>query len=654
MTLPALGQFLRSAARPSGPLGFSVALASTACALLVTGCVSTTPLGADRVSSRTAYAQVERNALSTGQPSDDARWIIHRYGLTQLAKEHPDEAVRQLHEHALRTRDRNILYALAELSYVAGDFVNQSVKPWDPRDARDFYLGAAVYSYLFLFSDDALGPKASAFDRRFRNACDLYNHGLGLALKARRETNDVVYLESGKRRLPVGEITIDFSSAEFPFSLDLADKFLLADEFKVRGYSVRVREPGVGTPLLGVSKEVEKLRIRRTVPATAFLRLGSSLKEIAEGQGNARLELYSVFDRASVTVGDASVPLEADITTPRAYTLNQSFAWRVEKLQFLNPGGALQSQLIQTSPYKAGLIPVVFVHGTFSSPVWWGEMINALQADPELRSRIQIWMFLYSSSNPILISAAELRQSLTNLVHQLDPEGKDPALQQMVVIGHSQGGLLTKLTATDTGNRLWSSVSKKSIESLDATDEEKKMLGNLFCPEPLPEVKRVVFISTPHRGSYRVGNFLRNIIRKLVSTPAWMARRGQSLMKLTEQMEVPKEVRTRHLTSIDGMSPKNPTMLALADTPVATNIVAHSIIPVKEGFSDIQTGNDGVVEYKSAHVDYAQSELVVRYSHSCQDQPITIEEVRRILHEHLTSLPPGVAAPAPATSSAKK
>jgi triacylglycerol esterase/lipase EstA (alpha/beta hydrolase family) len=224
----------------------------------------------------------------------------------------------------------------------------------------------------------------------------------------------------------------------------------------------------------------------------------------------------------------------------------------------------------------------------------------------------------------------------------------------MVVIGHSQGGLLTKLTATDTSNRLWSIVSKKPIESLDATDEEKRMLRYLFCPEPLPGVKRVVFISTPHRGSYRVGSFLRNMIRKLVSTPAWMVRRGQSLMKLTEQMEIPKEIRTRHLTSIDSMSPKNPTMLALADMPVATNILAHSIIPVKENFADIKVGNDGVVEYKSAHVDYAQSELVVRYSHSCQDQPITIEEVRRILHEHLKSLPPGVAAPASAIPSTRK
>lgn len=612
---------------------------NVACVLMVAGCTS--PIGADRVSPRQAYQQVEHNALSTGKPSADAEWIINRYGLRKLAAERPDEAVRELHAEAVKTRDRDILYALAELSFVAGDSISQSIRPWDPRDARDFYLGAAVYSYLFLFSDDVQGAKPVAFDRRFRNACDLYNFGLGLALKQRRGTNDTVHLNSGQRRLPVGQITLDFSHTEFPWELNLFDKFFLADEFKVRGMSVRVREPGVGTPLLAVSRTVENLRVTRTAPATLLLRVNSSLGEISDGHGNGKLELYSVFDRASVQIGNLTVPLEADLTTHRAYTMNQSFVWRAERLQFLNPAKALKSQLVQTSPYRPGLLPVVFVHGTFSSPIWWSEMINTLSADPELRSRYQIWMFLYSSSNPILVSAGELRQSLTNLVHKLDPQGKDPALRQMVIIGHSQGGLLTKLTATDTGSRLWVAVSEKPIEEIKGK-EEKTLVREIFCPEPLPEVKRVVFISTPHRGSYRAGHLVRNLVRKLVSTPAWMLRKSRVLANLSEQVDLLRESRGK-LTSVDGMSPKSPTMLALAEIPVAPNVHAHSIIAVEAKFPEVHTGNDGVVEYKSAHVDYVESEFVVRSYHSCQDKPETIEEVRRILHEHLDSLPAGIA-----------
>jgi hypothetical protein len=34
-------------------------------------------------------------------------------------------------------------------------------------------------------------------------------------------------------------------------------------------------------------------------------------------------------------------------------------------------------------------------------------------------------------------------------------------------------------------------------------------------------------------------------------------------------------------------------------------------------------------------MDYVESEFIVRSYHSCLNQPATIEEVRRILHEHL-------------------
>jgi len=61
----------------------------------------------------------------------------------------------------------------------------------------------------------------------------------------------------------------------------------------------------------------------------------------------------------------------------------------------------------------------------------------------------------------------------------------------------------------------------------------------------------------------------------------------------------------------------------------------------------IPTGNDGVVEYRSAHLDQVESELVVRSGHSCQGHPATIEEVRRIMIEHVGNLPSVAPAPLP-------
>jgi hypothetical protein len=96
-------------------------------------------------------------------------------------------------------------------------------------------------------------------------------------------------------------------------------------------------------------------------------------------------------------------------------------------------------------------------------------------------------------------------------------------------------------------------------------------------------------------------------------------------------------------TSLDNMSPDNPTTLALAEIPVASSIKAHSIIAIK-GDDVPPGGTDGVVKYRSAHIAGVESELIVRSGHSCQGNPVTIEEVRRILLEHLTSVKQDVHA----------
>ena len=87
-------------------------------------------------------------------------------------------------------------------------------------------------------------------------------------------------------------------------------------------------------------------------------------------------------------------------------------------------------------------------------------------------------------------------------------------------------------------------------------------------------------------------------------------------------------------TSADGMSPSNPLLEALAEIPLAPGVQGHSIIAVNTD-GDPKLGNDGVVEYKSAHLDGMASEMIVHSGHSSQLNPQAIDEVRRILVEKL-------------------
>jgi triacylglycerol esterase/lipase EstA (alpha/beta hydrolase family) len=204
----------------------------------------------------------------------------------------------------------------------------------------------------------------------------------------------------------------------------------------------------------------------------------------------------------------------------------------------------------------------------------------------------------------------------------------------MVLIGHSQGGLLAKLAVTPTEDKLWRVLSDKRLEDLSISEGLRQELRRNLFFEPLPFVKRVIFMSTPHRGSFLASNFARRFAARLIKLPSKLVDTASHLSQLGESLRLPLHLRRRIPTSLDGMSPNNPFLLALAEIPPESGVNCHSIISVK-GNGAPEQGDDGVVAYQSAHVDYAQSELVVRSSHSCQGNPAAIEEVRRILLEHL-------------------
>jgi triacylglycerol esterase/lipase EstA (alpha/beta hydrolase family) len=203
----------------------------------------------------------------------------------------------------------------------------------------------------------------------------------------------------------------------------------------------------------------------------------------------------------------------------------------------------------------------------------------------------------------------------------------------MVVIGHSQGGLLTKALVIESGDDFWRNVSRKSIDEVRVSDSTRDLLRRALYFHPLPFVRRVVFLSTPQRGSYVAGSWLAHQVARLVRAPLDVTR------VMTDFVAGDREalsVGTARLipSAVDNMTPGNPFVKVMAAKPIAPDVHAHSIIAIKTGV--IAPGaNDGVVAYDSAHIDGVDSEVVVKSPHSCQSNPHTIAEVRRILLLHL-------------------
>jgi len=333
-----------------------------------------------------------------------------------------------------------------------------------------------------------------------------------------------------------------------------------------------------------------------------------------------------------VRVGERDVPLELEPTATLAYGLEGAPVWDFEIAGFrFAEQPVFGDGLIMLHPYRPGRVPVVLVHGTASSPARWAEMVNELSNDPILRDRVQFWAFQYNTGQPILYSALLMRRALSAAVAEFDPAGQDPALRRIVVIGHSQGGLLTKLMAIHSGTRFWDNMSTVPIDQLDAPSETRQLLQEASFFEPMPTVERVVFIATPHRGSFRATGWILGLVRRLVNLPGTLVSQFQNLLAAPAFAELRM---SRLPTSVENMSPGQPFVRALGASPIDPRITAHSIIAVL-GAGPLTGKTDGVVAYESAQIEGVASEKVVRSSHSTQSNPETIEEVRRILRQHI-------------------
>jgi pimeloyl-ACP methyl ester carboxylesterase len=590
------------------------------------------PAGIRRVDAREVHRTLTANVLTSGEPSVPSRQVLQRMGLRDLFERDPAAALLAVQVSEL-TPGR--IFALAELSFWLGDRTQDRAR----------YLAAAVYAWAYLFPGEGAEPPRPT-DPRYRLACDLYNRGLTEGIGPDKLA---VGDWAGERfQLPFGVLDIAFDRAELAWSGWRLGDFLPAAYLEVRGFRNRYRFPGVGAPLVASLVEpvegahAERLREhvwpRLKVPVTGLLRIENARAGLATGALSARLELITQDEARSVEIDGREVPLEFETSSALAYSVEGPPVWQSELRGFFYGGllprltAAPADQIGFLQPYRPGRMPVVLVHGTASSIVRWAELVNELQSDPLIWDRYQIWLYRYDSGNPIGFSAGVFRQALSETLRELDPDGRDPALQQMVVIGHSQGGLLTKLTAVDSGDRFWRNVSRRTFAETKLDPEQREVLERSFFFAPLPFVKRVIFIATPHRGSYLTLERLARWVASLIEVPNALSQLTYDFVVRNEEDLLIRRL-DRAPTALDNMTPGNPFLKTLLALDVAPGVAVHSIIAV-QGDGPAEEGADGVVKYKSARLTDVDSERVVRSGHSCQGHPATIEEVRRILREH--------------------
>jgi len=605
------------------------------------------------------------------KPTERTLQLLRRYNLEDKLGDKP-ALFAELNAINRREPNREHLYALAELAYIGAKRADAAMKS---EEALELYGSSVLYSYEYLF-DDTYATPSNEFDPQFRRACDLYNSALEGTLRIvqsqgalRPGTSRIIKTANHDCQLEVQLKSKGWREADF-------DRVEFVSDYEVHGLRNHYHNFGLGVPLIAIRKHHEPNEATDAAEqfyppdlsfaVTAFLRIDANSARESDNAIvptstaafpapptppqkrtlHAVLELHDPLDCTHVDADGARVPLETDLSTPLAHNLSQP-ALDEDTLStagLLTPEKADRG-LYMLEPFRADKIPVVMVHGLWSSPVTWMEMFNDLRSDPAIRENYQFWFYLYPSGQPFWQSAAEMRADLAKMRSSLDPQRRSPALDQMILVGHSMGGLVSRLQTVDSGNEFWRTLSDKPFTELQADAEIRDDLAETFFFDPNPSIRRVVTIGTPHRGSEFSNDFTKWVGRKLITVPTKLMHGRSQLASRNPEYFLPSAP-LNITNSIDSLSPKSPLLPVLLEAPAGPWVKHHNIIgqAPREGFTNkvsmwLSGEGDGVVSLASARLDTAASQIVVPSDHmSVHRHPQSILEVRRILLQNVAEL----------------
>ena len=352
-----------------------------------------------------------------------------------------------------------------------------------------------------------------------------------------------------------------------------------------------------------------------------------------------RTEILLIFAViCSTETGSAQVGAGAPMVSRRTAELASATLAEGSDIDRRSPGSRSEIRLESHGlrflhPYSAEKVPVVLVDGLWGSPRHWCRMVKTLEADPFISESYQFLTFDYSTGEPIPYSAYLLRQAIGDLRCRFDPHRSNPAWNRMVLIGHSMGGLLCKMTTQDSGSKLWTLMTGCSFEKLAGPEKARELLHGSLVFKPIPEVQRLIFIATPHRGSPLAWGPIKGIANRLVRLPTPLQQAHSSLLASNAPDTFTTAFTKGLATSIDELAWENPLLLAIDSLPIDPNVKRHSI--VADLCSTVRPGGgDGQVPYASAHHPGAVSELIVHAGHYCLEDSKVIQEVARVLKEH--------------------
>jgi hypothetical protein len=270
------------------------------------------------------------------------------------------------------------------------------------------------------------------------------------------------------------------------YKLETVDRLTLGGTY----FADRVTVDGLGAPVVAISRN-EVPDFRKTLSgqriygvATAFIRFN--------GQ-QAQIEFAEPLAQERITLDGHTYPVAADFSAPIAVALVTERPQRLGLARLLQPEKyAETARLTRLQAYDPNRIPVIFVHGLQDTPASWAPMINQLRGDREIRRNYQFWVFSYPSGYPYPYSASLLRKDLDAVKRAF------PNTKRIVLVGHSMGGLISRLMITDARDKIWRDLFGKPPAQTELPATTRKLLEESLIFVHRPEVARVILFRHPN------------------------------------------------------------------------------------------------------------------------------------------------------------
>ena len=606
--------------------------------LALTGCAG---VKIATVSTEDYIAQRRGDILTTHKLSASARDTLTSLAIVpeQCAKDIAHCTTRLTELWNIDTEQR--MAALAEV------WTQEALRLQGRRNARpdfsvelfDAYLQSARYAYAYLFFTDRR-PGDRAFEDRQTQVRDYYNYSVQQAtMLLFSKYRDTSYAFQQTIKLGPWHIRGDLSQVRND-TTPQPQELIPASQLTFRGLRSIYRRDGFGAEMVVVNEadKATSANFQSTYSEPPFQAVtgiitfpGETLSQVLQTR-EASIIGYDPYQQNTVQLKDMKVPLAANFTSAYGLWLARSgFSTQALRTVLGRDGGIESPHVFLLQPYDPDRRVIIMLHGLASSPEAWINVANEVLGDEDLRSRYQIWQVYYPTNLPLPYNNAEIRAALKETFQHFDPERKAVASNNIVVIGHSMGGVLGRLLVSSSDNLLEDAARDRYQLDDSSVAKMNEEFGSVLHFSPLPGVTTAIFIAAPHKGTPFAGNQISRWVAALITLPVTVVNQLNKLSQVAVGHTPAQNEMAILPNGVESLRDSDPFIKITSKMAISTQVRYHSIIANDTPKKDLLYSDDGLVPYQSAHLPGATSELVIPFSHSVQETPEAILEIRRIL-----------------------